>query len=157
MTNNVIISKYCIISTDHHYICVNVGLCFSNGSACPTPSVETELKLSAREPGAAREVDVTESVNMQKTTAEGDIPLGSSSVSEAVNQSGTAAAAAAMLPQSVTSVSPSTSTETKGTWICAICYLLLKTLLYTYMYDYLVLCREVLRLLITILFCGDLN
>ena len=80
--------------------------------------------MSAREPGSVREADMTavagESVNMQKTSAEAEMPIASASVSEDVNQPSTAAAqhagtvtAAALLPQSVPSTSPSTSTETK--------------------------------------------
>ena len=79
--------------------------------------------MSAREPGSVREADMTavagESVNMQKTSAEAEMPIASASVSEDVNQPSTAAqhagtvTAAALLPQSVPSTSPSTSTETK--------------------------------------------
>jgi len=66
-------------------------------------------------------MSVGESVNIQKTSAEGDQLSVSPSVSEAVHQSGTATmqqsvsvTAAALQPQLV----PSTSSETKGIWIC---------------------------------------
>ena len=110
-------------NNEFHYC----DFCFSNGNACPAASLEPEVKLTAREPGAVREAEMTvaigESVNVQKTSAEGEMPSVSPSVSEAVHQSGTAtvqhastAAAAALLSQSV--ASPSTSTETKGIYRC---------------------------------------
>jgi len=101
---------------------------YSNGGACPTASLEPEVKLSTREPGPVREAEmpvavVGESVNIQKTSVEGEMPLASASVSEGVHQPSTATAqhagtvtAAALLPQSVPSASPSTSAESKGMW-----------------------------------------
>jgi len=108
--------------------CCTVTYCFSNGSACPTATLEPELKLTAREPGAVREVEMTvavgESVNIQKSSAEDDTPSVSPSVSESVHQSGattlqqaTTVTAAALLSQSVPSASPLTSAETKGIYV----------------------------------------
>jgi len=94
---------------------------FSNGGACPTASLEPEVKLSTREPGPVREAEmpvtvVGESVSIQKTSAEGEMPLASASVSEstATAQHAGTITATALLPQSVPSTSPSTSAESKG-------------------------------------------
>jgi len=86
------------------------------------------VKLTAREPGAVREVEMTvtmgESVNIQKSSADDDTPSVSPSVSEAVHQSGAttlqqaSTVTATASSQSVQSVSPSTSAETKGIHVC---------------------------------------
>ena len=78
------------------------------------------MKLTARDPGIVREAEVTvtvgESVNVQKTSVEGETPLVSVSVSEAVHQSSTPTVqnAGTVTAQSVPSLSPSSSADTKG-------------------------------------------
>ena len=75
------------------------------------------MKLTARDPGIVREAEVTvtvgESVNVQKPSVEGETPLVSVSVSEAVHQSSTPTVGT-VTAQSVPSVSPSSSADTKG-------------------------------------------